>query len=197
MLNKTAKIFVKRKNLFHKKLPPITKIVHRQLSRLWDKSIREGLFDLLRSGVMPQYTGMSVGSLLPLARALKSYTEARSFVHPISIPRKGYEILGNRWYPHAYRGVALGERIGARNENMKITYGNEKRMVFGFRFKIAVFQWWLHEVAPSSAHGPSSGPWYALEILLASIRLHALENWKKYMPDIASWIIDGKIFTRE
>jgi hypothetical protein len=171
---------------------PLTIRIHQSLSITHRKAIQYALRQLFAQNIIRQYTGMAMGQFLPLARAVKALSDWNAASTGTAPPQQGYTALGGGWqYQGRIKGVAAGSSLGEKAYS--ITYGTPKRPVFGFTFKILVFQYWLHEVAPQASKGPSSGPWGTLEALTVAYNDYILRNWKLDIPNIPDWFVTGQI----
>ena len=123
----------------------ITKEINVGMTRLWKDSARAFLQAVATDALMTSHvdTGMSKGSLLPLARLLRAYTLAASTIPASAQPKKGAYDIGGRWHPGAERSIQAGVASGQKSFEFKT--GSEKHMIFKFHFEISVWQYLINE----------------------------------------------------
>ena len=143
---------------------------HDQISRLWRRCAR-AFFRAASQAVMVD-TGMSLGSMLPLAAKVRAAKIVRERLMDFSEhkPKKGFTDIKGKYHPQGIKSIAQGEREGAKARNI-LEYGTSTAPNFKFQFALAVFQYVLHE------HGLAggSGPWESLE----KGREAFLQEWKE------------------
>jgi hypothetical protein len=182
---------VKRYNPHKRRIGALSIAIHERLKRLIHESAKYAMMQALLQSVIPQYTGMSIAQFLPLASKVKALTRVRALISPAHAPVQGYSRLHGGWSYRNVKGVSEGERLGQRAFNF--TYGTPARPVFRFTFKIVVFQFWLHENAPSAAKARSSGPWGVLQIMEREFYYYVTKYWQDYIPDFPHWLVTGEI----
>ena len=87
-------------------------------------------------------TGMSKGSLMPLAPAVRIASGIG--ITPKRTSRRGYTDMNGMYRgPDSYRTRALGEHIGAGS--YQIDWGSYKKQIISFFYQINIYQWAFHE----------------------------------------------------
>jgi len=95
------------------------------------------------SALIPAWTGMTQGSLLPVSRALMD-EELVDYIHrninkrKVS-SRKGYTLINGTWVVDGVKNWQTGERIGARSYHVAL--GTRKGRQFYFKYEVLIWQW--------------------------------------------------------
>lgn len=115
------------------------------MRQLWKEGIRvfiDVAVDTMADSRNPTIdTGMSAGSLIPLAREVRGTTiSTRQFIlsNRQHISRRGYG-----YDPHGFRSIGAGEALG--EDAYSTSYGTVDEPIFSFSFDINVFQYQIHE----------------------------------------------------
>lgn len=116
-----------------------TKGMHKDLSKIWDEAARHFVEEVVDKGVSID-TGMSAGSLVPLATKLRIGGQTRS---DIAAKRKRNSRKGYANSKSGRRSLNAGIKLG-RNA-YRITYGSVKKTQFLFEFDTVVYQHTFHE----------------------------------------------------
>lgn len=116
-----------------------TKGVHQDLTKIWDEAARHFVEEVVNSGVAID-TGMSAGSLVPLATKLRIGGQTRS---DIASKRKRSSRKGYAHSKSGRRSLNAGIKLGGKA--FKLSYGSVKRTQFLFEFDTVVFQHSFHE----------------------------------------------------
>ena len=155
----------------------ITKTLHKRATKLWRDATKAALRAVVESDLPTVYTGMSRGSLLPLARAVRMFTVVNSTINPVVDYKKG---------PQGDQSKAAGIAFG---QNAYILdFGTPQLPVFRFEFDIAIYQYLLHE------NGGGTVPaWNTLEILRETFLAYVRDNVAAVIPDYGRWLVTGRI----
>jgi len=154
----------------------VTTELHAALSRLLRDSIKEYLREAVKHVKVD--TGMSRGSLLPLARMLRIYTEIRSTIHPKVESRQGSFDMEGEWHKDIPRTLDAGIESSHFKEEFNILYGTPYRPVFKFEYRISVWQWYINE----NGFG-SDEAWEAMAQAEEAMKNYFDSNWKEYVKD--------------
>lgn len=146
------------------------KYVHESLIRLWRESVKA--FILEASKHIHIDTGMSLASMQPLAANVRLSTFLQESLAGKGFRRGAYDING-QYRPDKNRSKAEGRLAGQKAYTLE--FGTPKNTQLLFRFKIAVFQWKLHEIGYSGQSGPA---WQALDKGRAAFIEHFNNNFK-------------------
>ena len=144
-----------------------TKERHAAFSKVWDDCVSAYLLGIVthwatHSGKNHGVdTGMSMASLLPLARYVRMYTYVKSQIHPAAkkkhsyVNKKGKTVverykkgvfdINGVWDPNGIRSISAGEASSKQRAGYNVLYGSPKRMVFRFDFEIRVWQYLVNE----------------------------------------------------
>jgi hypothetical protein len=150
-----------------------TRDLHKNMTKLFNEAVREFVKAALPAIHID--TGMSRASVLPLARAVRMLTGARSAIRPQRGPQKGAFTPGGTWRKSLTRGPDLGEEYGKRS--FTLTYGTKERPIFRLDFDIRVYQWSRREAM-----------WAALVAGQRAFYSYVLEHWPSAVPRLTSWI---------
>lgn len=123
--------------------PNAYKVIARKANMLWRHSIQAFVESLANNNRVQVDTGMSKAQILPLARAVRMVGAARATIHPRRASRRGYSELGGSWNASSERSMAHGEELG--QDAFIITYGTPQNPIMTFKFRLVVFQYWLHD----------------------------------------------------
>ncbi len=167
----------------------ITIRLHQQISRIWNDAIRAYIRTVVFE-CMKADTGMSMGSLVPLARAVRMATEVKSFAL-VSKKRGGVqgidEINYGGYSPYAWKTVGAGIRRG--KNAYKIDYGTPGRPRFLFTFEIPVLQFLLQE--NGWGYKNNGGAWNSLERGRSSFIASINEDLPMLDSKIKQWVNTG------
>ena len=140
-----------RKNL-------VSQHMHSALSGLWKEAIREFIKAIVIEEVVKVDTGMAMGNLIPLAKAVRMATEVQGIINS---RRKR---TGVQWYatgPRSYNRYGFkNERTGERisQDSYNVETGSAKNPHFVFDFEIKVFHYICRENG-INGKDPGSIPW--------------------------------------
>lgn len=135
-------IDAKRMRSFLRRKPgPIQKYVHDQLIKLWKHSVLAFLEEVSQN--ISVDTGMSLATLLPLARSVRGGQIILSELSGASGSKKGYNPKYGFAKGTGNKSISQGQRFGKDAYNLE--FGTPKRPVFRFHFEIVVLQYYLHE----------------------------------------------------
>lgn len=162
------KITIKRRRL-KPNINKFNKVLFTKLAKLWEDAAKAFVERLMLASPIRVDTGMSKGSILPLARQVKLFS---TFAASIIPKRKRKD-----------KSLGLGDRIG-RNAH-KLSFGGPNRIRLVFSFQILIFQWFLHE---NFALKGGTGPWNALEKGRAAFLLHLERNKGRGFPRFDEWL---------
>ena len=166
---------------------PINKALYDGLVALWKAAVREFIREIIKSDVIRVETGMSKSTLLPLSRLVRISTELSASIQPKVFAKLGYTSITGAYDPNASRTAPRGEALG-RNAYV-LNFGNQKRPVFSFKFRIVVYQYLLHEIGIV----PGTGPWNSLEIGRVAFINFLDTNYQKYIPLVGHYFVTGNI----
>ncbi len=184
--HKKASVNVKRDP--RQKYNKVTKAMHGNLTKLWDGAVRAYLRAIALSDIMGIDTGMSKASLLPLARAVRMYTEVRGSITDTKKKKGAFDITG-KWDGSADRSIAAGEASSRRKAGYNLLYGSPKRPVLKFEFEITVWQFLVNE----NGNGKVAA-WDTLEVGRAAFLDFIEHEWRQYLKDdldLKKWLLGG------
>lgn len=116
-----------------------TKKVHTDMTRIWREAAKAFVRSVVENSIHVD-TGMSAGSLVPLATELRIGGKTKTYIstHRKRVKRKGYA-YDKSSYRSLNRGIQLGKNA------YKLNFGSVKRVAFVFEFSTLVFQYSFHE----------------------------------------------------
>lgn len=167
----------------------ITKKIHERLRMFWRTAAKDFLAAIIADPSPGRIgwhvdTGMSLGSLIPLATDLKMKTKVMNAI--IHNPRgkirtRDYwkDLQGN--LNKGKRDIARGIAEAQRLHNYHLSYGTPSRPVLHFDYSIAVFQYAEWESA-----------WDTIADGSAAFRLTIKEAFSEFLPnqDIINWLLE-------
>jgi len=118
--------------------------------RAFIKSVAEVLSSHISSG-------MTMGSLIPLARTVNAM-EIAAFSS--KGPQKGFTTMDGGYERDRYKNITEGIRAG--KEAFKILRGSPYRPVFRFEFTPSVYQYIIHEFGFTNRWGQHVTAWYSM-----------------------------------
>lgn len=116
------------------------KYIHAELTRLWKDSVKA--FVKEASQHVRIDTGMSLASMIPLAREVRLGSFLESSLHGKAKP--GYVNIDGQSFPKVLKSRNLGKKLG--REAYDLSFGTPQRSNFKFEFHIVVYQYKLHEL---------------------------------------------------
>lgn len=141
------------------KFSKATKIVHTQLIGLWKESVRSYLRKVALEGVIRVRSGMSMASLLPLARAVRMMSMIRAQItaqRKREKPRPYYDFPEGKAPAVGKKTIAHGKRLG--EQAFELEFGSPVAPQFVFEFEIRVFHYFINEIGA----GPTQA-WRSIE----------------------------------
>lgn len=135
------------------------KIVHIQIQKLWRDSVRSFLRAVALEGIIKVRSGMSMASLLPLARSVRMMSAIQSKISSERVREKfrPYYPGGKGTSAQGLKSIAHGNRLG--EDAFIFETGTPQTPVFIFEFEIRVFHYFINE----NGLGPTPA-WNSLKI---------------------------------
>lgn len=166
---------------------PISKRLHKNMSRLWRGSIRKFIETAIDN--IEVDTGMSAASLQPLAAEVGLRSQIIEALRGFG-PKRGHSNLDPPWDSNnaPFKSRALGERLG--RGAYKVTFGTPNRVSLLFEFEIVVFQHYLHEFGLAEH---TSGPWDSLLKGSEAMMNYFRDNLPENIPSITRFLIEGTL----
>ena len=157
----------------------MTKIIHDAVIELWEDCVGEFIKVAVQNIHID--TGMSMASLLPLGREVNwenLITEQLAGKGPQRFKDKIYRGKGR--FSGDLAGSNKSESLGdtAGEEAYDLEFGTPSRPEFIFKFKIVVYQYWLHE---NGFAKKGSGPWGSLNKARAAFVAYWNNNASEYV----------------
>ena len=134
--------------------------VHDRAILLWEDCVRE--FIMATAAHVRIDTGMSVASLRPIANDVGIRNLIVAGFNGKG-PKRGHKNITHPDYQDNMgdsKSESFGEQLGSKSDSYDISFGSPQTPFFTFSFRIAIFQWYLHETV---ANYNKSGNWTALE----------------------------------
>ena len=123
-----------------------------KLVTMWKNAV--GQFVIAAANNLVVDTGMTLGSLIPVGRAVRVITESNLNRAYSGKAKFGLTEIQGNYQPGLVKNVEAGIQLGEKGIGYDIKYGSRKRIVFQFWFNILVFQWFLREERIYQGHGP-------------------------------------------
>ena len=159
MLDKLTVVTTLTTNLQYKQ-SAIKKYINDQTILLWKDATREFIKEVVSVLYGHIDTGMSIASIIPLATEVNFQT----LIQEAIAGNATHYTKGKEYYDWAgktgqMKTPALGEELG--QTAYEIEFGTPELPKFVFRFKVSVFQYYLHEFGYAVPH---AGAWNTLEL---------------------------------
>lgn len=166
--------------------------MHKILASLWRSAIREYLRAIVLEDVVKVETGMSMASLIPLAKAVRMATEVRSKIAGARTKRgvQGVYSITGEYNRFGYKTPATGERFGKKAYNIEV--GTAKSPNFIFEFEISVYQYLLREHGVNGKD-TNSTPWDSLNKGRDAFYAYINKELPKFRAIINAFVRDGII----
>ena len=138
-------INVQRKKHFPEVLR-FTKKLHKKSSRVWRDAAGAYTLAVAYEVARHQDTGMSLGSLFPMARDFRVLGKMPA-ISPKHRFSRGVTTMDGSYNSGRMKSASAGKHAGEiiANKLARIMYGSPSRVVFRFEFNIVVYQYMLHE----------------------------------------------------
>lgn len=159
-----------------------TQALYNNIKELWVECAQQ--FLLATATQIHVDTGMSMASLLPLAKTVNLLL----VVVPERDPRKGLTDISGLYRRHRFKSMTEGEKAGKKA--FTLTFGSAAQPVMRFRFEILIFQYLMHEfgLVPHT-----SGPWNSVLAGETAFREHFQKNWNSRVPNLPHFLVSGKL----
>lgn len=127
-----------------------TKALHKNMIRLWSNAIRAGLYAMINTYSIEVDTGMSLGTLIPLAKEIGSgrfsimtALQAHLNAHQKHEYRKGVTNMSGTYNSNLIRNFEAGVKEGKKAYS--VSFGDASKPRFKFSLKTNVYQYAKHE----------------------------------------------------
>lgn len=176
---------------------PVFKYVHTGLVRLWKEAVGEFIKEAVETMAKDVDSGMSVASFGPLAAQIRLKQALIASIHGKGPRYRQGQIKHPDFNYSVGKGSsskAAGQRLGGRA--YALSFGSPQNMNFFFRFKIVVYQHYIHEIS-SNTDAEFSHSWGSLQAGRTAFLNHFNDsaNQRRLIrgEEILQWLLTNKI----
>ena len=162
-------------------------VLYKRLEKLWKRAIVDFVEATINK--MSVDTGMSVATLLPLAKQVRAGGIVRAKMAG-GKHKGGFKNLNRRFKSNnaRFKSREFGRTLGEKA--YKIEFGDMGNIKFEFNFDIVAFQHYLRE---NNLSGYANTPaWNSLEAGKIAF-LKRISTWKELVPSISKWFVTGEV----